>query len=292
MIQSMTGYGSAQGTYKERALLLEMKSVNHRHCSVVVRLPRFLSPLEEALKKKVQERFSRGRIDLFIRLDGPSDPSRRIEINLEAAKDYHQALSTLKSTLNLSGEIDIALMSNFQNLFTVHQGEEEAASDLESTLLKTLTRAMLALEKMRKSEGKALAADLTTRLRTLSSHLSTLKTQEKELLKAYHLRLKTRVSELSEGLKIDPARLAQEVAILAERSDITEERTRLQAHITQFRKMLRGRSVGRGLEFLLQEMQREVNTLSAKSSDLSISMQAVSMKSELEKIREQVLNIE
>jgi len=291
MIQSMTGYGSAQGRYGERILRVEMKSVNHRHCSVVVHLPRFLASMEELLKKKVQARFSRGRIDLFVGFTGPRNPVPRITPDFDAAGAVYEALLSLKNHLKLSGEIDLSLLCNVQNLFST-QEQEVSDSALERSLMKLLSQAMLDLEKMRKAEGKALAADLSARLKTLSGHLSTLKAQEHVLLQAHHARLQARVAELSGGLAVDPARLAQEVALLAERADITEERTRLQAHVTQFRKMLRRRSVGRSLEFLLQEMQREVNTLSAKSSDLSISMQAVEMKGELEKIREQVLNIE
>lgn len=292
MIRSMTGYGRAEGSYKDCTFVVELRSVNHRYCDVVVRLPRFLVSLEDTFKKRVQGRFSRGRFELNVTIQRPNDAKRRHRLDLETAESYSLLLTQLKQRLHLSGEIDIALLSQFRDIITVAEPDETTAL-LEKRLDKTLGRAIVALEKMRKNEGKALAADLVEQLESILGRLSLVKTKEKGAVAYYHKRLQTRVSELARGVKVDPLRLAQEVAIFAERSDISEERTRLNAHVGQFRRMLRKEeAVGRALEFLLQEMNREVNTLSSKSNDLSISMQVVAMKSVLEKMREQVQNIE
>lgn len=291
MIQSMTGYGRAEGRAKEVTLSVEMRSVNHRHTSVVVRLPRLLTSQEESLKKALQNRFERGRIDLSVALSGWGASEKQLVLNLEAATDYHKMLTTLKKTLGLAGEIDVAMMSQFRDVITVKEGNTPSTA-LKTLLNQTFSRAMTALEKMRKHEGKALVSDLKTRLRNIAKNLKIVKKQEKGVLHARKQRLQTRIAELTGGIEVDPIRLAQEVAIFAERSDISEERTRLSAHIDQFKSLLKtGGVLGRTLDFLIQEMFREVNTLGSKSGDQTISMSVLAMKGELEKMREQVQNI-
>lgn len=291
MIQSMTGYGRAEGRSKEITLSVEMRSVNHRHASVVVRLPRLLSSLEETVKKNVQNRFERGRIDLSVTLSGSGASEKEFVLNLEAAVEYHKMLEKLKKSLGLAGEIDVALMSQFRDVITVKEVSTPSVT-LETLLNQTLSRAMNALEKMRKHEGKALVSDLKTRLQDIAKNLSTVKKQEKGVMHSRQQRLQTRIAELTGGIEVDPVRLAQEVAIFAERSDISEERTRLSAHIDQFKSLLKkGGVLGRTLDFLIQEMFREVNTLGSKSGDQTISMSVLAMKGALEKMREQVQNI-
>lgn len=291
MIQSMTGYGRAEGREKEVTLSVEIRSVNHRHASVVVRLPRLLTAQEESLKKVLQNRFERGRIDVSVNLNGSGASEKQLVLNLEAAADYHKMLTTLKKTLDLAGEIDITLMSQFRDVITVKERNTPSAA-LETLLNQTFSRAMTALEKMRKHEGKALVRDLKMRLQNITKSLTVVKKQEKGVLHARQQRLQTRIAELTGGIEVDPIRLAQEIAIFAERSDISEERTRLAAHIDQFKSLLKtGGILGRTLDFLIQEMFREVNTLGAKSGDQTISMNVLAIKSELEKMREQVQNI-
>lgn len=291
MIQSMTGYGRAEGQAKNVTLSVEMRSVNHRHASVAVRLPRLFAGLEEAVKKKVQSRFERGRIDLSVNLNGAGASGKQFVLNLEEASSYHAILKTLKKSLGLSGEIDIALMSQFRDVIAVKEVNAPSPA-LETLLNQTLARAMVALEKMRKHEGKALVSDLKTRLRHISKILAAVKKQEQGIMRSHQKRLQSRIAELTGGIEVDPIRLAQEVAIIAERSDISEERIRLAAHIDQFKSLLKtGGVLGRTLDFLIQEMFREVNTLGSKSADQAISMSVLAMKGELEKMREQVQNI-
>ncbi len=292
MIRSMTGYGRAEGNHKGRPVAVELRSVNHRYCDVVIRLPKLLASFEEIFKKKVQARFARGHIELSVSFNGSGNAPRQFKLDLESAEAYHRILKKLKTSLHLKGEINVALMSHFREIITTSEPAEDTGP-LAKFVDRMLERAMRALEKMRGEEGKALSEDMASHLDELDRMLASIKQQEKKAVQAYYERLQKRVSELTQGIAVDPARLAQEVAILVDRSDISEETSRLKTHLEQFRKMLqKDESVGRALEFLLQEMNREVNTIGSKANDVAISLQVVSMKSELEKIREQVQNIE
>lgn len=292
MIRSMTGYGRAEGRSKGRSLVVELRSVNHRYCDVMVRLPKQLALLDEAVKKKVQGRFSRGHIEVSVNFNGAASPPKRFNLDMDSAEAYYQILKKLKKEFHLPGEIDLGLFTHFKEMITLVDPVEKAES-MAPLLYKSLDKAMANLEKMRREEGRALAEDLSGRLQALSKMLSLIKIREKEAVAAYHQRLQARVSELSKGIDVDPARLAQEVAIFADRSDISEETARLKMHLEQFQKIMqKEEAVGRTLDFLLQEMNREINTIGSKAYDVTISMQVVAMKSELEKIREQVQNIE
>lgn len=288
----MTGYGRAEGHHKSRSLVVELRSVNHRHCDVMIRLPKPLALLEETVKKKVQSRFARGHIEVSVSLNGATNNPRRLKLDMESAEDCYHILKKLKKDLRLPGEVDLGLLSHFKEMITLVEPAEKIEL-ITPLLYKSLDKAMANLEKMRRAEGRALADDLSARLQALSKMLSLIKVREKEAIAAYHQRLQARVSELAKGIPLDPARLAQEVAIFAERSDISEETARLKTHLEQFQKMMqKEEAVGRTLDFLLQEMNREINTIGSKANDVTISLQVVAMKSELEKIREQVQNIE
>lgn len=292
MIRSMTGYGRAEGASKGRSFVVELRSVNHRYCDVVVRLPKYLASLEDSFKKKVQGRFTRGHIEISVSFTGTSAVPKRFKLDLESAEAYYRTLKKLKEALQLSGEIDLSLLTNFKEMITIDEPTEDIER-LARFLDKVVDRALSSLEKMRQQEGRALAKELSGRLQGFTKMLVLVKAREKEVVDAYHQRVQTRASELSRGLNIDPARLAQEVALFADRSDISEETARLKTHLEQFHKMLqKEEAVGRSLDFLLQEMNREVNTIGSKANDVEISLQVVAMKSELEKIREQVQNIE
>lgn len=292
MIQSMTGYGRVEGQVKDHSFILALRSVNHRYCDVVVRLPKQLMILEDTLKKKVQGAFARGHIELSVSTFGPPEQEKRLKLDLESAETYYRILKKMKRELHLPGEIDIGLLSRFEEVVAVVEPTEKI-EPLARTLEKALVRAIAALEKMRRAEGKALAKEFSGRLRTCASILSQIENREKIVVSSYHQRLKKRVSELSHGIPVDPVRMSQEVAIYAERCDISEERSRLKTHFAEFRKMLHKKeAVGRALDFLIQEMNREVNTIGSKANDASISLNVVSLKGELEKMREQVQNIE
>jgi len=288
----MTGYGRVEGRVKDRSFVIALRSVNHRYCDVVVRLPKQLALLEDTLKKRLQAAFSRGHIELSISTFGSPEPGNRLKLDLEAAETYYGILKKMKRELQLPGEIDIGLLSQFREVVAVVEPGEKI-EPLARAIEKALARAITALEKMRRAEGKALEKEFAGRLQTCSGILSQIESREKPVVSTYHRRLKKRASELSQGLQIDPVRLSQELAIFAERCDISEERSRLKTHLVEFRKMLQKKeAVGRALDFLIQEMNREVNTIGSKANDASISLNVVALKGELEKIREQVQNIE
>ncbi|MEO2054002.1 MAG: YicC/YloC family endoribonuclease [Nitrospira sp.] len=288
----MTGYGRVEGHVKDRSFVLALRSVNHRYCDVVVRLPKQLMLLEDTLKKRLQGAFSRGHIELSVNTFGSPEPEKRLTLDLESAETYYRILKKMKQKLHLPGEIDISLLSRFKEIVAVVEPREEI-EPLVQALEKALDRAIISLGKMRRAEGKALAKEFSGRLQTCSSILSQIESCEKRVVSAYHQRLKKRASELSQGLQVDPVRLSQEVALFAERCDISEERSRLKTHLVEFRKMLQKKeAVGRALDFLIQEMNREVNTIGSKANDASISLNVVALKGELEKMREQVQNIE
>ncbi len=287
----MTGYGRAEGTRNGSTLVVELKTVNHRFFEPSIRLPKLLSNLEETVKKTIQARIMRGRVELSTNLSG--NGIRKPHLDLEAARAHYQMLKTLQEKLHLPGQIDITMLSSLQGMMGVVEPSELSAAALSPLFFRTLNQALSALEKMRKKEGAALEKEMIERLNRLVDLVNQIRQQAGTVVGAYHERLKSRVEVLSRGLSVDPNRLAQEVALFADRSDMSEEITRLEVHLTEFRKTLKKKeSVGRTLDFLLQEMNRETNTIGSKANDTGISLRVVEMKSELEKIREQVQNIE
>lgn len=292
MAQSMTGYGRKEGRAGDYAIIAEMRSTNHKFCDVVVRLPKILMPLEGDLRKKVQERFSRGRVELAISLTGAPDQPRKMELDLELAGQYYRMAGQVKRKFKLRGEVDLSSILSFRDVISLSEMKEDA-NRLSKKVAGVVEGAMKLLSEMRRKEGQALVRDLLKRVQGIEKRLKTIRTNLPKILKGYQARLNERIKKLSGGLKPDPVRIAQEVAFFAERTDIHEELTRLASHMSQIRKMIRAnRPVGRSLDFLIQEMNREVNTIGSKANDAGVAMEVVGIKSELEKMREQVQNIE
>jgi len=270
-----------------------MRSVNNRYLDVQIKLPRSLNPLEPRIRKEVQEGFSRGRVDVFITRSGADASPFKFTVDHERAEQYIGALEELKARFSLPGEVDLALLNALPDII----GKEEITEDLEAlwtALAGSLGQAIGALRSMREQEGESLARDITGRLDAIEALTEAIRARTPLTVE----QARKRMTEALEKLLKDPpepARLAQEIAILAERTDVTEEITRLGSHMGQFRAMVRGAGaepVGRKLDFLIQEMGREVNTIASKALDAEISLQVVNIKAELEKIREQVQNIE
>ncbi len=289
----MTGFGRGDARSAAGSLAIEMRSVNNRYLDVQIKLPRSLNALEPRIRKEVQEGFSRGRIDVFITRSGAEASPFKFTVDLDRAQQYIGALRELKDRFSLPGEVDLALLNALPDII----GKEEITEDLEAlwtALAGGLGQAVASLRSMREQEGMALARDITARLDAVEVMVNAVLVRTPATVE--HAR-KRMTESLERILKepLEPARVAQEIAILAERTDVTEELTRLGSHMGQFRTMVQGAGtepVGRKLDFLIQEMGREVNTIASKALDAEISQQVVNIKAELEKIREQVQNIE
>jgi len=293
MIKSMTGYGRAEAVVGGKRIVVEIKSLNHRFLEVSLRLPGALSSLELELKKKINAKFSRGKIEVGIRMDSSvsSDRGAGLDLNLPLLRNYHSLLCRMKEELNLPDEISLAVMSSFQDVFVSQDDDDLAAIWQKLEVLLEESVAMLMV--MRSKEGETLIRDLRSRIAMVEQAVNVIQDRVPQVLKAYQKRLTERIKELVGDMEIDAARLMQEVAIMAEKSDITEEIVRFRSHIDQFVEMLAGdEAVGRKIDFLIQEMGREVNTIGSKSNDAEISRGVIEIKSELARIREQVQNLE
>ncbi|MBI4495536.1 MAG: YicC family protein [Deltaproteobacteria bacterium] len=292
MIKSMTGYGRGEWHKEGKRIAAEVKSFNHRYCDILIHLPRRLNALEGQARKSTRERFARGRIEISVQVEDASQAEQRLGLDLPLAREYHRALKGLQESLGVPGEIRLDMIAAYRDIFT--RMEEEVDLQEEWTNLQiALEGAFDGLERMRRAEGAVLREEFLRRLQEVKQLLGQIEEKGPSALEAARHRLADRVQELSGGLKLDPARLAQEVAILAERSDITEELVRIHSHLGQFREMLdHFEPMGRKLDFLLQEINREANTIGSKSSDAAIAQLGVEIKSELEKMREQVQNVE
>ena len=292
MIRSMTGFGRRQAPWQDGSVSVEVRSVNHRFLEVACRFPRSMTHLEESFKKAVQQRCSRGRVDMTVTIQGGKGRAGTVSLDQPLAKQYHQALHTLKKSLKLSGSIDIALIAGLRDVISVSDQPPEDPK-LAKLVQKLIMQALDDLEGMRTREGIALAKDMQSRIQTIREHRAAVATRSPKLAQEAFERMKGRIEKLLGVEPPDVLRLHQEMALYADRGDITEEIVRLDSHMIQFEQTLnRAESVGKTLDFLLQEMGREVNTIGSKANDAEIAGQVVQMKAELERIREQVQNVE
>jgi len=288
----MTGFGRAEGDTTLGKVVVESRSVNHRYGDINIKLPKRLSPFENRIKEIVRSQVSRGRIDVSLRLDSLGEEKVQLSVDLDLAEQYYRVLHDLKERLHLKDEITLDLLAGAKDLITA----KEESGDIEpywQEVLPILKQSFKNMDDMKRLEGESLTKDLQQRLERIAKELQTIKQQFPSHLRTGLARLQDRLRSLLEGMEVDPSRFQQEVAFLAERTDITEEIVRAESHLSQLSTLLEGNEpVGRKMDFLLQEIHREVNTVSAKVNDAEISQRVVEVKSELEKIREQVQNIE
>ena len=292
MIKSMTGYGRVEGLCDGRNIIVEAKSVNHRFLEIALRMPASLYPLEMEYKKKIAERFKRGRIDVSIRLEGECSDTSKVNLNMDIARGYFDVLNRLKTEFNIQEPISLKNLINFRDIFTP-PAETQLDADLLNAVGKMLHEALTILVNMRQDEGIVLFSDMQMRLQAIGEIMGDIRLRAPQVVLEYQKRLSERIKDLTAGLELDAVRLAQEVAVMADRCDITEEIVRMQSHIGQFEALLQSdEAEGRKIDFLLQEMNREINTIGSKGNDLEIARQVIEVKSELGKLREQAQNIE
>ncbi len=293
MLKSMTAYGRGEFLHQGVTFTAEIKTVNHRFLDIHLRIPRNFQALEEELKGLISSRIKRGRVEAVLQM-GPSEhtPVGTLELNRPLVEAYLKALDELETQFGIEKGVTGQALIQMRDI-VVYQPMEV---DMESVLpgfRGALELALDSLDEMRSSEGKALEADFRKRINRIREAVGLIKEKSQELVDNYRKKLKERVSKLLEGAQVDEGRLEQEVVLFAERSDITEELVRIASHLDQFENYLKADDVvGRRLDFLLQELNREVNTLAVKSSDAAISRIVVEIKAELEKMREQAQNVE
>jgi len=292
MVRSMTGYGRAEVEFGGARVEAEIRSVNHRYCEVVVRLPKFLSVLESQVRSLVQERVSRGKISIAVTWDGDGATLGQLRLNDELAERYMRLFKELKSRFRLEGDVDLSLFVGLPDLL---RWESPAVNDAEAwRLVEALAgTAIDDLNEMKRREGDSLAIDLRKRIGAVDERLASVRDRAGSQVSTAREKMRQRINMLLEPGEVDASRLEQEIAILSDRIDITEECVRLDSHNRQFLSLIDGPELaGRKLNFILQEMNREANTMGAKAADVEIVNQVIAIKEEIEKIREQVQNVE
>ena len=292
MLNSMTGYGRGEAKLHAHTIVVEMRSVNNRYLDCNVRLPRVYACAEEAIQSEIKQCVSRGKVDVNVTVGASAAESVSVSLNHAVAAGYLKALEEMGETYHLRNDISISLLSRFPDVFRV----EKVSEDLEQLTedIREVTRmALKDYNSMRCREGEKLADDLLSRLNTLEQYTFQVEEKSPETVAAYQERLTARIREVLEDKQIDESRILTEAAIFADKVAVAEETVRLHSHIAQFRDLIaKGGVIGRKLDFLIQEMNRETNTTGSKCNDLALSTIVVDMKAELEKIREQVQNVE
>jgi uncharacterized protein (TIGR00255 family) len=292
MLKSMTGYGKSESVTDSGKISVEIRSVNHRYGEISVKLPRQFMPLEGEIKKRVSNRFKRGKIDVFINFEQLSGVAASPQVNLAMAKAYHEAFLALNHHLGIYEPVPASIIIAQKDVLI----SQESSPDMESVseaLFSTLADAMDSFGDMRSREGEALFTEIAGRIAIINELVETVAERTPAAVAANVGRLKERIVKLLADVQLDEMRFAQEAALIADRMEITEELVRLRSHFKQFDSLLNlDEPTGRKLDFLLQEMNREVNTIGSKANDAEIAAMVVELKSEMEKVREQIQNIE
>ena len=292
MIKSMTGFGRSIYENEGREYIIEIKSVNNRFSDINIKMPRSLNYLEEAVKRKVLNHVSRGKIDVFITFNNNSDLGKSIKLNTEIAKKYITELKKLSKETEIIDNINIMDISKFPDVLNI-KVEEEAEEVIGQELLKASNEAIKSFIDMREKEGVKIKQDLENRIKIVSEKINEISNISTGLVEEYIVKLETRIKELLKTDVVDQSRLAQEVVIYSDKCSVEEELTRLKSHISQFLNLINEDvAVGKKLDFLIQEMNRETNTIGSKANNLEITNLVVDIKTELENVREQVQNIE
>ena len=292
MIRSMTGYGKAEIQGSDARYCVEIKTVNHRYADISIKLPRALLFVERIIKKQAATLITRGKIDIFVTRETTEEATLTPVVNDALATEYVRLFNELSCKHKLDGDIPIQLLVSQKDVITLRETDidEDVVRD---HLLQTLAAAVSEVNKMRLAEGEELQRDMQVRIDSIENMLHIIEERAPQVVSEWHEKLTTRLNRLQESVEVDPQRVAQEIAIFADRCDISEEIVRFKSHLVQFRRLFAtDEAVGRQMDFLLQELNRETNTMGSKSNDAQLTSTVVSIKAELEKIREQVQNIE
>lgn len=287
----MTGFGRGKYEKDGRNYSIDIKSVNHKYSDIGIRMPRILNPFEDKIRKKMAESISRGKIDVFVNFENYSNIGNTIHFNLELAKEYVKGLEELAKETGVEYDIDVMALAKMPEVLKVEEDESEEI--LGKELMFALEEALKNFVEMREAEGQKLIEDMEKRIAWIEEKVNEIEKYSGTLVKEYMQKLESRVKELMDAKVVDENRLAQEIVIFSDKSSIEEELTRLKSHIMQFRNFLKENSpIGKKFDFLIQEMNREINTIGSKANCLEITNRVIEVKTEIENIREQVQNIE
>ena len=292
MVRSMTGYGRAEAILDGRSILVEVRSVNNRYLDCSIKMPRAYIFAEETIKSHVQQSISRGKVDVFVTIDSQKADSVTVKVNHSLAKGYIEALQELKTNYDLWGFPNLSLLARFPDVLSVEKAPEDVEA-VADDICRVLDDALADFTTMREREGERLAKDILSRADAIEGLVTLVEEQSPRTVAEYRARLEARMREVLEGAQVEESRILTEAAIFADKVAVDEETVRLRSHLSQLRSMMgQGGPVGRKLDFLIQEFNREANTIGSKCNDIENSRHVIDIKGEIEKIREQVQNIE
>ncbi len=293
MIKSMTSFGRAQSEEgKDSCFSIEMKSVNHRYLDINIRMPRMMLALEEKIRNIISKKLNRGKVDVFINYKNYRNDIGKATLNMELAKNYYECLKQIQKQLNVIDDISATKIARFPDVINIEEQEEDL-DNIFNEISPLIESALNLMEEMRSKEGEKLKEDILSKLQIIEIYVEEIEKVADSIPKNYKKKLEERLSELLSGVDIDESRIALEVAILSDKAAVDEEITRLKSHLSQMRSTLDlNETIGRKLDFIIQEMNREANTIASKSTDIDMTNKVIEVKNAIEKIREQVQNIE
>jgi uncharacterized protein (TIGR00255 family) len=292
MLKSMTAYGRAESLKDDEGFIVEIRSGNYRYREIVLRLSNSFKTFEENIRETASAMVKRGRVEISVQRKNDAEQDFQIKLNRPLVKEYIDIFNELKKEIGCEKPLDIAYFSQLKDLIIVDKDSIDTEK-MWPGLKVVIEKAMLLMDNMRKNEGNTLEKDFSNRLQIITQYINKIKSRSKETVKLYREKLNQNIKNLIEDIEINEDRLIQEVAFMAEKSDITEELVRMESHLKQFKDFMnQDDAVGRRLDFLLQELNREINTIGSKASDSFISHYVVEVKAELEKLREQIQNVE
>ena len=288
----MTGYGRGEAILHDRTITVELRAVNNRYLDCTVKIPRLYVFAEEAIKSCVQKQVGRGKVDVFVSIDATAADKIEVSLNKPVADGYYQALKQKQAAYGLADDISVSLLSRFPDVFLVEK-EQGDADVIAGDIVQVLTQALADFNAMREREGEKLAEDIRGRAQTIAGLVGQVEERSPQTVAEYREKLRQRMQEVLENTQLDESRILTEAALFADKVAVDEETVRLRSHLDQLGQMLeQGGAIGRKLDFLIQEFNREANTIGSKCSDVTLARVVVELKGEIEKIREQVQNIE